>query len=160
MHTKSHQVKLQIGMTQFQENSLDCGVYAIAFTTDLCHGNDPSQVKYYLPFTLRMHLLNCLKAQKMKTLPSVKLKCKVVYLTEKMNIYCKCRLLYAAEHGSSLKSYPRSEDIQCYTCEEWYHKSCVNLSVIDIKKLRKYNKKWLCEKCCENFNLSTSDDSS
>ena len=93
MHTKSHQVKLQIGMTQFQENSLDCGIYAIAFTTDLCHGNDPSQVKYDLPFTLRMHLLNCLKAQKMKPLPSVKLKCKAVYLTEKMNIYCKCQFL-------------------------------------------------------------------
>ena len=45
MHTKSHQVKLQIGMTQFQENSLDCGVYVITFATDLCHGNDPSQVK-------------------------------------------------------------------------------------------------------------------
>ena len=50
-----------------------------------------------------------------------------------MNIYCKCQLLYAAEHGFSSKSYPRSENIQCYTCEEWYHKSCVNLSVIDIK---------------------------
>ena len=52
LHTKSYQVKLQIAMTQFQENSLDCGVYAIAFATDLCHGNDPSQFKYDLPFKL------------------------------------------------------------------------------------------------------------
>ena len=92
--------------------------------------------KYDLPFTLRMHLLDCLKAQKMKPFPSVKFKCTVDYLTEKMNIYCNCRFLYAAEHGFSSKSYPRSKDIhmiQCYTCEEWYHKSCVNLSIINMK---------------------------
>ena len=163
LHTKSYQVKLQIAMTQFQENSLDCGVYAIAFATDLCHGNDPSQFKYDLPFKLRMHLLDNLKAQKMIPFPSVKLKCRLGYLTEKMNIYCKCRLLYVAEHGFPSKVFPKSEDIhmiQCYTCEEWYHRSCVNLSVIEIKKLRKDDTKWLCEKCAENFDISSSDDSS
>ena len=44
-HKIASSIKLQIGMTQFQENSLDCGVYVITFATDLCHGNDPSQVK-------------------------------------------------------------------------------------------------------------------
>ena len=134
LHTRSPQVKIQIGMTQFQENSLDCGVYAIAFATDLCHGNNPAQLKYDFPFKLRLHLLDSFKEQKMEPFPSVKLDCELGYLTEKMNIkfYCKCRLLYAAEHGFSPKLFPRSEDIhmiQCYTCEEWYHKSCVNLSI-------------------------------
>ena len=52
MCTREHQVTLQIGMTQFQENSFDCGVYAIAFATELCHGNDPSQVRYDVPSRL------------------------------------------------------------------------------------------------------------
>ena len=141
--TKSNQIQLKIGMTQFQENSLDCGIYAIAFATDLCHGNDPSQLKYDLPFKLRMHLLDSLKQQKMMPFPSVKLKSRLGYLTEKMNVYCKCRLLYAAEHGFPSNLFPRSEDIhmiQCYTCDEWYHKSCANLSIIEIKKLRKDDK--------------------
>ena len=160
MCTREHQVTLQIGMTQFQENSFDCGVYAIAFATELCHGNDPSQVRYDVPYRLRVHLLDSLKAQKITPFPSVKIKCKVGYLTEKMNIYCKCRLLYAAEHGFPSKVYPRSEDIhmiQCYACDEWYHKSCANLSIIDIKRLRKSNVKWLCEKCSEHFDLSSDD---
>ena len=165
--TKSNQIQLKIGMTQFQENSLDCGIYAIAFATDLCHGNDPSQLKYDLPFKLRMHLLDSLKQQKMMPFPSVKLKSRLGYLTEKMNVYCKCRLLYAAEHSFPSNLFPRSEDIhmiQCYTCDEWYHKSCANLSIIEIKKLRKGDKKWLCEKCRDNFDdlfdSDISDDSS
>ena len=93
MRTKEHQVNLQIGMTQFRENSFDCGVYAIAFAMELCHGNDPSQVRYDLPYRLRMHLLDSLKTQKITPFPSVKLKCKVGYLTEKMNIYDFCMLL-------------------------------------------------------------------
>ena len=160
MCIREHQVTLQIGMTQFQENSFDCGVYAIAFATELCHGNDSSQVRYDVLYRLRVHLLDSLKAQKITPFPSVKIKCKVGYLTEKMNIYCKCRLLYAAEHGFPSKVYPRSEDIhmiQCYTCDEWYHKSCANLSIIDIKRLRKGNVKWLCEKCSEHFDLSSDD---
>ena len=163
LRTRSFCVKLQIGMTQFQENSVDCGVYAIAFATDLCHGNDPVQFKYDSPFKLRLHLLNSLKAQKIEPFPSVKLDCELGYLTEKMNIYCKCRLLYAAEHGFPTKSFPRSEDIhmiQCYTCEEWYHKSCVNLSIFKIKQLRKDDVKWLCPKCSYKFDISTTDDSS
>ena len=52
-------------MTQFQENSLDYGVYAIAFVTDLCHGNDPVQFKYDSPLKLRLHLLKSLKTQKL-----------------------------------------------------------------------------------------------
>ena len=161
LHTKAHQVKLQIGMTQFQDNSLDCGVYAIAFATDLCQGNDPSQLKYDVPNKLRIHLVDSLKAQVMKPFPSVKLDCELGYLTEKMNIYCKCRLLYAPEHGFATKEIPRSEDIhmiQCYTCEEWYHKSCANLSIVKIKELKKDDAKWLCEKCLENFDIFSSDE--
>ena len=56
LRTRSFCVKLQIGMTQFQENSVDCGVYAIAFATDLCHGNDPVQFKYDSPFKLRLYI--------------------------------------------------------------------------------------------------------
>ena len=98
MCTHEHQVTLQIGVTQFQENSFDCGVYAIAFATELCYGNDPSQLRYDDPYRLRVHLLDSLKAQKITPFPSIKIKCQVGYLTDKMNIYCKCRLLSMGFH--------------------------------------------------------------
>ena len=78
---RSFCAKLQIGMTQFQENSVDCGVYAIAFATDLCHGNDPVKFKYDSMFKLRLHLLNSLKAQNIEPFPLFKLDCELGYLT-------------------------------------------------------------------------------
>ena len=161
MHTKSAQITLRIGQTQIQENSLDCGVYAIAFATELCYGADPSQLKYDAPYRLRMHLLDSLKQQKMNRFPSVRLQCELGYLTEKINVYCNCRLLYVAEHCLPAK-ISKSEDvhiIQCYTCNKWFHKSCVKLSIIEIKKLRKEDVKWMCEKCLENCDIFSSDSS-
>ena len=37
---------VQFPRVQFQPNSKDCGVYALAFVTDLSHGIEPSSRKY------------------------------------------------------------------------------------------------------------------
>jgi len=34
----------KINKTQQQMNGTACGIYAIAFATDLCHGNDPESL--------------------------------------------------------------------------------------------------------------------
>ena len=142
--SKSHEIILKMGQTQIQENSLDCGIYAITFATDLCYGEDPSQKKFDKPYKLRMHLIDNLRQQKMEKFPSIKLKRELGYLTEKMSIYCKCRLPYVGEYSHVPSKYRKSDDsqmIQCYTCEEWYHKTCVNLSILSIKQLKKKDAK-------------------
>ena len=42
-----------------QSNSIDCGVYALAFLTDLCHGKDPATCCYAGSKELRQHLVTC-----------------------------------------------------------------------------------------------------
>ena len=42
-------------------NSVDCGVFAIAFATDLCLGNDPASLRYIRRCHMRAHLLECLR---------------------------------------------------------------------------------------------------
>ena len=44
---KTSTIELQIQGVQMQRpGSVDCGVYAIAFLTDLCHGKDPASCQY------------------------------------------------------------------------------------------------------------------
>ena len=47
--------------TQQQANNTDCGIYATAFPTDLCHGNNPASLMYATDIELRKHLLQCLE---------------------------------------------------------------------------------------------------
>ena len=41
MRTKSNSVVFEVQRTQFQRGKVDCGLYAIAFATEFCHGNNP-----------------------------------------------------------------------------------------------------------------------
>jgi len=54
-----HKVQLLLEKVQFQRNTIDCGVYAIAFLTDLWHKIDPS-ARHYPGFKrLQEHLIHC-----------------------------------------------------------------------------------------------------
>ena len=50
--SKSHQISLFLEKVQSQKNSIDCGVYAIAFVTDLCHGINPATHQYIHPLKI------------------------------------------------------------------------------------------------------------
>ena len=54
-------ITLKIQPTQFQLGSYDCGLYAIAYATDLAYGNDPASLQYTQK-ELREHFWNCLPA--------------------------------------------------------------------------------------------------
>ena len=43
-----------------QTNTIDCGVFAIAFVTHLLHGKDPSKMQLN-PSQMRHHLASCLR---------------------------------------------------------------------------------------------------
>ena len=54
--------------TTQQLNGIDCGVFAIAFATDLCNGHDPGTIKYSAK-QMRQHLVKCFTNGKMLTFP-------------------------------------------------------------------------------------------
>jgi len=59
VQTKHNQIELKLEKTQQQQNTTDCGIFAIAFATDLCHGIDPARCNYSNGHELRCHFLKC-----------------------------------------------------------------------------------------------------
>ncbi len=51
-----------------QEGNNDCGLYAIAYATDLAHGRDPSRVVYSQD-EMRKHLIECLESEEITPFP-------------------------------------------------------------------------------------------
>ena len=90
-------------------NEHDCGVYAIAFATSLCYGQDVMSIHYDRQ-NMRQHVGESLEAN--KTLPFPSKYQEKSHRFETINIYCPCR-----EHESALM-------IQCDGCSEWYHMEC------------------------------------
>ena len=131
--TSKHQITVQIAATQFQKGGTDCGVYAIAYATDLCHGNNPASYRYNQD-KMREHLLQCFKERKLTPFPSVCIRGPKPINTEKIDVFCTCRLPHMVDEPMAF----------CPCCREWYHSTCE-----DIPKYIFTNKnaKWKCSRC-------------
>ena len=55
-------------MPQVQEDLVDCGLFTIAYATDLAFGNDPSKI-IYDQASMRHHLLRCLEQKQIAVFP-------------------------------------------------------------------------------------------
>ena len=108
---------------QRQNNSSDCGVFAIAFLTEFLYCGfefNYNQCRFE-PTLMRRHLLKCLEERIFSPFPKVKKMPKMPVSEPKINkikLYCTCNL-------------PEMIDdmILCgsNTCKiKWFHKSCVN----------------------------------
>ena len=60
INSTSSQFKVNVMSVQQQPNAIDCGLFAIAFATDLLYGNSPSNVSYEHE-KMRQHLFICLQ---------------------------------------------------------------------------------------------------
>lgn len=149
LHSKSHKINLHLERVQRQIGTVDCGVFAIAFLTDLCHGNDPATCHYAGSKVICNHLIKCFGSGQMVPFPSTPVT-KQPAVKKQLNIYCKCRLPLASEH---LKHPGKDEPtymVRCYICENLYHYSCVNMTLQAAKKLNASKELWFCEdKGCE-----------
>ena len=161
LRSRHHQVQLLLEKVQFQRNTVDCGVYAIAFLTDLCHKIDPSACRYAESKVLRNHLINCFQEGIMTPFPS-SASTKSRPTTMNINLYCSCRMPYALEHVKT-QHVPSDEDtqmIQCTICDKWYHRTCAGISDERMKLLSAPKAVWMCEfgGCVETCgNLFDSD---
>ena len=125
----NEKVQRQIGIN-------DCGLFALAFATDLCHGLDPVNQKYEQK-SMRQHYVRCLENGAMVPFPKTTRRVPFHISCNKSSvaIYCLCRM-----------PYDKEEYVQCsYRCRAWYHTSCVNIPEWAINS----NRKWKCGKCIE-----------
>ena len=78
---------------QQQFGSSDCGLFALAFATDLCHGLDPTK-RNYIQGLMRKHYVDCLESGKMAPFPTTDTTVPRHPNTKKTKIpiFCDCRL--------------------------------------------------------------------
>ena len=123
-------VCLEVSPAQQQVGGADCGVFAIAFATDLSFGNDPAKISY-AQSQMRDHLLLCLEQQQIEPFPRARRPSNICIRTiENYSVFCLCQL-------------PETEDICCDKCNNWYHYHSVGIR--DDKDLPNH---WFC-KCCK-----------
>lgn len=129
-HTKKSKLNLWQIDVQQQQNTCDYGLFAIAFATSLCYGQEPHHCNYK-QFAMRQHL-SCLKAGKMETFPGSirKFKEKVLQIC-RLPVYCICR----KPDGGSLM-------VECAGCTEWFHLHCIGMMENDLPE-----SDWLCPHC-------------
>ena len=108
---------------QQQEESSDCGCFALAYATTLCHGQNPSQIKYDQK-AMRNHLFQGLDTGELIEFPTVGQRSPNKPVTQRVHVYCICRL-----------TNDGSEMIQCSICDEWFH----------TRSLEEAD--WTCRKC-------------
>lgn len=110
--TRERTIKLHLNKVQRQIGGTDCGLFALAFATSLCHGENPSETMY-IQHEMRSHLKKCLINRVMTLFPKRSRKrCSTHPLQMEFNIYCYCR-------------QPQSgRMIMCDQCHEWFHKAC------------------------------------
>lgn len=125
-------ITLKIHKVQFQKGHTDCGLFAIAYATDLAYGNDPASY-IYKQEELGAHFLDSLDNNILSPFPK-----DTAYpgrpKLEGFEIFCSCRLPDNYEERMA----------KCATCKEWYHQSCETIGnhIFEDSKIL-----WKCSKC-------------
>ena len=102
-----------------QSNSYDCGVYAIAYASELLFGQDPVLCDFVTEASaMRSHLINCFENGKIERFPckgtrSIRIG-RRVRKSLCVNIFCSCHL----------PNDPQRSMIMCNQCRKWYHTEC------------------------------------
>lgn len=136
MQSRERAIEVRYVDVQWQSGACDCGLFALAFATCLCSGQDPVALNFDQG-KMRSHLLSCLESgyitpfplQDIRRQPEPKQSCQLI------PIYCIYRLIDE-----------RTPMIQCSTCKDWFHIECVHppQDCIENKSLP-----WKCENCAK-----------
>ena len=127
-------LRIKIVPVQQQEGFHDCGLFALAYATEMCLAKKPEAAQFDQN-SMRQHLIKCLNEKHLERFPMSKHTETLPRATPRVKniiLYCICHM-------------PESFDdkmISCDNCRDWYHCSCV-LS---------YNSEpetWKCFKCIE-----------
>lgn len=128
----NEKVQKQIGFA-------DCGLFALAFATDLCQGFDPTTQSYDQSL-MRQHYVNCLESATMSPFPKTTRRVPYHMVQKKTSvpIFCQCRF-----------PNDKREYVECFKCSSWYHTECVQVPEWAINS----KTKWQCQKCKDRRTL-------
>ena len=120
---------------QQQRNRYDCGIFAIAFATDIAHNHKPEQ-RTYNESVMRKHLLAQLENETMTPFPQQAKRVKRgKEVTHHFPLNSKCPVPPFEDDPKEGKGFFMAF---CSVSGEWYHKRCENIPVAifrDKKKL-------------------------
>ena len=145
IHAKGPSILLAIENVQQQSDSCSCGLFAIAFATAECFGQDPRRITFDVS-QMRSHLQSCLENRMMQPFkgnawmkPHL-----LLNMISSFRIYCSCRMPHNPINGDGGM-------LQCNLCDERFHKKCEKDHAsqwygIDVKK------QWYCKSCCSIVN--------
>ena len=125
---KSEDAELRIisKAVQQQGNGYDCGIFAIAFATDIAYNHKPEQ-RTYNQSVMRKHLLAQLENKTMTPFPQQTKRVKRrKEVTHRFPLYCKCRVSFLEDDPKEDKRFFMAF---CSVCREWYHKRRENIPV-------------------------------
>lgn len=123
-------VSLQANMLDVfqQDNSYDCGVYAIANMVAIAYRRDPTKQRFDKR-NMRNHLLNCLERRHFEPFPTsgsrnVK-RTESVKDVHEIPVYCTCKM-------------PDTHTLYviCDGCEKEFHPSCIGFGDEEAKKMK------------------------
>ena len=137
LKTKEKSFELRHIDVQRQNGSADCALFAIAFATTLCMGEDP-HISNYRQEEMRLHLAYCFQGQKMLPFPAPdrprRLRKERLIHRDTVAVFCTCRMPWDKYNS---KNGPL---VHCQMCKEWFHQQCMNIEqkIVDYPTL-KYN---------------------
>ena len=118
---------------QQQHGTSDCGLFALAFATEICSRGD-AQAACFDQKKMRRHLSMCLTKGVIKPFPKATSE-PFPRPTERLStyrVYCHCRSLEEFDHKM----------VECTRCKSWYHVTCVGLHQKEVPI------HWKCDRCC------------
>ena len=129
---KNNEFTFDIANTQHQTNSSDCGLFAIAFATELVHSQSPVLCEFNTSM-MRNHLLICLQNGVFTRFPLKKVRRvpmgSKVRKSIKELIYCSCRM----------PNDKKLSMVRCDGCAQWFHYACEGLmNSVDVAE------RWVC----------------
>ena len=137
LHTGKDTITLHYMNVQHQVGVSDCGLFALAFATSLCHAIDPTSVVYRQSH-MRNHLIQCLERGQLDHFPIHHSRRPIIRpsKTETFDVHCHCCLTDSGPASARM--------IWCNGgCKQWYHDTCENID----KDVWNSRKRWYCRNC-------------
>ena len=124
-------IEVKIMTISRQTGSSECGLYAIAIATAIAFALDPASFVFRQE-DMRAHIVECFEKGKMSHFPVTKTRRHTSQVEKVITIFI-CPRCKKTDDGTQM--------VQCESCFNWYHGSCVSTSNYDEQE------NWYCDLC-------------
>ncbi len=133
VNTSKPAFSVQVANVTKQSGSSACGLFAIAYITDIAFGRNPEQ-HVFKQSEMRGHLYKCIEQQKMDPFPTSRGKRVAIHKPVQVEVHCYCR---CPDYGVKM--------VLCNgVCGEHFHVKCIESAV---QSKVQSSRKWYCKNC-------------